>query len=80
MDNNFEQFEQDIQEKPIDWREIFEKLVYNWKWFVLSVIIALIAGFFYSRTQDDVYEVKSSILIIDQSKNGQMNEVSVLKQ
>lgn len=80
MDNNFEQFEQDIQEKPIDWREIFEKLIYNWKWFVLSVIIALIAGFFYSRTQDDVYEVKSSILIIDQSKNGQMNEVSVLKQ
>ena len=80
MDNNFEQFEQDIQEKPIDWREIVEKLIYNWKWFVLSVIIALIAGFIYSRTQNDVYEVKSSILIIDQSKSGQMNEVSVLKQ
>jgi len=80
MDNNFEQFEQDIQEKPIDWREIFEKIIFYWQWFLFSAVIAIIAGFFYSRTQNDAYEVKSSILIIDQSKSGQMNELSVLKQ
>ena len=27
MDNYLDQFEQDIQEKPIDWREIFETLL-----------------------------------------------------
>lgn len=80
MDNYLEQFEQDIQEKPINWREIFEKIINNWKWFVLSAIVALIIGVIYARKQDAVYELKSSILIIDQTRSGQMNEMSVLKQ
>lgn len=80
MDNYLDQFEQDIQEKPINWREIFEKLIFNWKWFVLSVAVALIIGVVYARMQQDVYELKSSILIIDQTHSGQMNEMSVLKQ
>ncbi len=80
MDNYLEQFEQDFQEKPINWREIFEKIISNWKWFVFSAIIALIAGFIYARKQDVVYELKSSVLIIDQTRSGQMNEMSVLKQ
>ena len=80
MDNYFDQLEDELKEKPINWREIFEKLVTHWKWFVLSVIIAIIAGFFYIRLQQDVYEVKASMLIIDQSRSGQMNEMSVLKQ
>ena len=80
MDNYLDQFEQDIQEKPIDWREIFETLLINWKWFVFSVVLALLAGAIYVRMQKDVYELKSSILIIDQSRSGQMNEMSVLRQ
>ncbi|MDD3078956.1 MAG: polysaccharide biosynthesis tyrosine autokinase [Paludibacter sp.] len=80
MDNYFEQLDTDIQEKPINWREIFETILYNWKWFVLSVILALIAGALYVRTQPDIFQTKSSILIIDQARNGQMNEVSLLKQ
>jgi tyrosine-protein kinase Etk/Wzc len=80
MDNYFEQFDQDYQEKPINWREIFEKLIGNWKWFVFSAVVALIAGVIYGRMQQDVYELKSSVLIIDQTRSGQMNEMSVLKQ
>jgi len=80
MDKYFEQFEQDFQEKPINWREVFEKIVINWKWFVLSATIALVAGAIYGRLQPDVYELKSSVLIIDQARSGQMNEMSVLKQ
>lgn len=71
MDNYFDQLEDELKEKPINWREIFEKLVTHWKWFVLSVIIAIIAGFFYIRLQQDVYEVKASMLVIDQSRSGQ---------
>ena len=44
MDNYLDQFEQDIQEKPIDWREIFETLLMNWKWFVFSAVVALLAA------------------------------------
>lgn len=80
MDNYFEQNDQDIQEKPINWREIFEKILINWKWFVFSAITALILGVVYGRMQPDVYELKSSVLIIDQTRSGQMNEMSVLKQ
>jgi capsular exopolysaccharide family len=80
MDNYFEQFEQNFQEKPINWREVFEKFIINWKWFVLSVAVALIAGVIYGRLQQDIYELKSSVLIIDQTRSGQMNEMSVLKQ
>ncbi|MDD3320455.1 MAG: polysaccharide biosynthesis tyrosine autokinase [Paludibacter sp.] len=80
MDNYLEQFEQEIQEKPINWREIFDKIIYHWKWFVLSAVTAMIFGAIYGRMQNDVYEVKSSLLIIDQSKSGQMNEMSLLKQ
>ena len=68
MDNYLDQFEQDIQEKPIDWREIFETLLMNWKWFVFSAVLALLIGSVYVRMQKDVYELKSSILIIDQSR------------
>ncbi len=80
MDNYLDQLEQELQEKPINWREIFEKILMHWKWFVLSGVIALIAGAIYGRMQQDVYELKSSILIIDQTRSGQMNEMSVLKQ
>ena len=80
MDNYLDQLEQELQEKPINWREIFEKILMHWKWFVLSGVIALIAGAIYGRMQQDVYELKSSVLIIDQTRSGQMNEMSVLKQ
>jgi uncharacterized protein involved in exopolysaccharide biosynthesis len=52
----------------------------NWKWFVFSAIIALIAGAIYGRMQQDVFEVNSSVLIMDQTRSGQMSELSVLKQ
>ena len=80
MDNYFDQLEPEVHERPINWREIFEKILMSWKWFVFSVIIALIAGGIYGRMQSDVYELKSSVLIIDQTRSGQMNEMSILKQ
>lgn len=80
MDNYFDQLDDDLREEPINWRDIFEKLVSHWKWFVVSIILSIIAGFVFVRMQPDVYEVKSSLLVIDQSRSGQMNEMSVLKQ
>lgn len=80
MDNYLEQYEKEVQSKPINWREISEKLLNHWKWFVISTILTLVLGFVYGRMQSDVYQTGSSILIIDQSKNGQMNEMSILKQ
>jgi len=80
MENNFDQFENDVQEKPINWRELYEKYIVYWKWILASVVIALVLGFFYLRTQSNVYELNTNILVVDQSKSGGMNEVSMLKQ
>lgn len=80
MENYFEQFDQDIQEKPINWRDVFDALLMHWKWFVFSVILAVIVGGVYLRMQKDVYELRSNLLIIDQARSGQMSEMSVLKQ
>lgn len=80
MDNYLEQLELEIQEKPINWRDFFEKIIRYWKWFVISALIAIIGGYIYGRMQPDVYELKTSVLIIDQARSGQMNEMSVLRQ
>jgi tyrosine-protein kinase Etk/Wzc len=80
MENYFEQFDQDIQEKPINWRDVFDALIMHWKWFVISVIIAGVLGGVYLRMQNDVFELRSNLLIIDQARSGQMSEMSVLKQ
>jgi len=68
MENNFDQFENDVQEKPINWRELYEKYIVYWKWILASVVIALVLGFFYLRTQSNVYELNTNILVVDQSK------------
>ncbi|MGB4414050.1 MAG: polysaccharide biosynthesis tyrosine autokinase [Paludibacter sp.] len=80
MEYNFDQFENDVQEKPINWRELYEKYIVYWKWILASVVIALVLGFFYLRTQSNVYELNTNILVVDQSKSGGMNELSMLKQ
>ena len=80
MEYNFEQFENDVQEKPINWRELFEKYIVYWKWILASVALALIVGFFYLRTQSSSYELSTTLLVVDQSKSGGMNEMSMLKQ
>ncbi len=79
MEHNFDQFEQDIQEKPIDWRELIEKYIVYWRWILASIVLATAVGFFYIRTQPNVYELNTSLLVVDQSKAGGMNEMSILK-
>ncbi len=79
MEHNFDQFEQDMQEKPIDWRELFERYIVYWRWILVSIVLAVIVGFFYVRTQPNVYQLNTNLLIVDQSKSGGMNEMSILK-
>ena len=80
MEYNFDQFENEVQEKPVNWRDLFEKLLVYWKWILTSVVLALILGFFYLRTQNNSYQLSTTLLVVDQSKSGGMNEMSMLKQ
>ena len=81
MENFTDQFEQEFQEKPINWRDIFERFIVYWKWVAASAIIFLVIGYFYARIQMKQYELTASMLVIDQSKSsGGMNALKMMQQ
>ncbi|HWY11243.1 MAG TPA: hypothetical protein VN026_07960, partial [Bacteroidia bacterium] len=51
----------EMQESSI--KDILVKYIYAWKWFVLSIALAIFLGFVYIRYQTPLYEVNASILI-----------------
>ncbi|MHB9056341.1 MAG: GumC family protein [Paludibacteraceae bacterium] len=54
-------------EKEKTLEELIAPYVVHWKWFVFSVIIALIAAFIYLRYVDKVYQVNSTIILKDKN-------------
>ena len=53
------------QEETIDLREILEKYARFWKWFLLSIILALALAFIYLRYTPYQYNVSAQILLKD---------------
>jgi len=49
------------------------RLLANWYWFALSVLLALIGAFLYLRYSTPVYQVNAEILITDDNKKGNSN-------
>ena len=45
-----------VEEEQINLREIIEKLKYNWKWYLLSAILAIFLAFFYLNKTLDQYK------------------------
>jgi tyrosine-protein kinase Etk/Wzc len=80
MEKYTEQPPETTEEKPINLRELFEKFIGYWPWIVASVVFALIAGYFYVRISPKQYQFTASVLVIDQSKNSQMDVMSVVNQ
>lgn len=77
---NIDELKQVIGQKPTDWRELIEKYLAYWKWIVISMVVMLVLGALYFRTQPDTFQFKSTLLIADNSSGGQMSQMSVLKQ
>ena len=72
-DNKYKTFyidDSEQQDDEINIREIFEKYSYHWKWFLLGVLIALVAASIYLRYATYQYEVSSTILIDDKENGG----------
>ncbi len=77
---NIDELELIGEDKPINWREIFEKLMFSWKWIALSVVIFTISGYIYVKMQRDVFQTNATLLVADQSKSGQMSEMALVQQ
>ncbi|MFD2514331.1 GumC family protein [Pontibacter locisalis] len=66
------------EEETIDLAEILYKYLVHWKWFVISFVLALGAGFLYLKTQAPIYSINSSVLIKDDKKG--LGQDDMLKQ
>ena len=51
-------------------RDILDIFVYNWKWFILSVILCLVAGRLYLSTQPKIYKRSAVMLVKDDAGSG----------
>src|ERR1035437_3031078 len=69
---------QEEEEEAINLKEVAFKYIIHWKWFVLSLLLALAFAFTYLRYQTALYEIKSSILVKDEKKG--MGQDDMLKQ
>jgi capsular exopolysaccharide synthesis family protein len=63
------------QEFSFSWRNIYAVLVLNWQWFLLSLIIFVCGALIYLRYAEPVYRVSARVLIKDQERKRNPNEM-----
>lgn len=64
------------EEQEIDLIELFQKLLSHWKWFIISLTIALTGAFLYLQFSIPVYQTTASIVIKDtENQNKAIDEL-----
>ncbi|MBO4443467.1 MAG: polysaccharide biosynthesis tyrosine autokinase [Bacteroidaceae bacterium] len=66
-------------EEGFDLKELLSKLIINWRWFVLSLIICLFAAAMYLRYKTEVYSVQATVQINDEKKGSYQNQMMALQ-
>ncbi|MXV52129.1 polysaccharide biosynthesis tyrosine autokinase [Pedobacter sp. HMF7647] len=61
-------FQHEEPQNEFNFKELISKYLAYWKWFVISILLALVLAFVYLKLQTPLYNVQSSILIKDQDK------------
>ncbi|MES2485462.1 MAG: Wzz/FepE/Etk N-terminal domain-containing protein, partial [Bacteroidota bacterium] len=64
------------KEEQINVKQLFEKYLFFWKWFVLTVFVSLIIAFIFIRYSTPEYVTSATILIKDDKKGGIASELS----
>jgi tyrosine-protein kinase Etk/Wzc len=65
-----------ISESEFNPREQVEKYLIHWKWFVLSLIVAMAGAYVYMRYEKPQYKLETTILIKDDKKGGISSEMN----
>nr|WP_305069794.1 Wzz/FepE/Etk N-terminal domain-containing protein [Flavobacterium covae] len=77
MQNIFMPQEENISE--INIKEILNKFLRNWYWFVVLVILSLSLAKVYLRYTTSIYKASTTILIKDKESGGLASELSALE-
>ena len=59
----------------LNFQTIYAALVLNWQWFLLSLIICFCMALIYLRYAEPVYEVSARMLIKDENRNKNANQM-----
>ena len=70
----------EADDKEIDIRELLFKYLIHWPWFVGTVIVCLIAAYVYLYIATPVYNISATVLIKDDKKGGNSNNVAGLDE
>lgn len=68
MSNDFN-FQNDTEDNEINFREILEKYLANWKWFLLSVVLCTILAFLYLNFKRPVFRASTTIKIKNENES-----------
>jgi len=60
------------EEEHVNFRDKFDRYLYNWKWFVWGVVIAIVLSVVYLKITPKQYRVSTTILV-EENKNGETN-------
>lgn len=58
------------ENENVNLKNIFDKLIDKWYWFLLSVVFFLIVAFLYIRLTPPTYEINARVLVSDDEKGG----------
>lgn len=73
--NSFEE-----EEGGFDIKAVLIKLLINWKWIVVSLVVCLCCAYFYLQKQTPVYRVQATIMINDGQKGSFQNQMQAFQQ
>lgn len=66
-------------EDEIHLRDLVEKYLRHWKWFVIGVFVCVVAAFFYLKYATPVFRTEASIVIKEEDKGGMGSQLSALQ-
>ena len=70
----------EAEDKEIDIQELLFKYLIHWPWFVGAVIVCLISAYIYLYVATPVYNISATVLIKDDKKGGNSNNVAGLDE
>lgn len=63
----------------IDFVQLYHACIRRWWWFAISAVVCVALAFVYSKTQNPVFSIKSSILLADDSSSKKGMSLSLAK-
>ncbi|MBR0338938.1 MAG: hypothetical protein IIX40_01950, partial [Alistipes sp.] len=67
---------ENIAHRTVSFREVFDKSVSNWFWYIISVVVFLGVGAFYLLSTSPVYHREATVLIKDARRGSAASELS----